>query len=431
MFGTPNAREAIAQLAILRWLAVGGQSVAILVGGYLLNFSIPVVILMFGPLALTLFNLTVQLRLRRYPGPVKPAEVLLNLAADVVVLSFLLALTGGPSNPFFSLHLVPVALAAVALPLRWVVGAAAVTLTGATAAVLIHLPLPSALAEIESAGYRFSVWTSFALCLVLLSVLLVQLAGRGRQQAELLQQMRERAIRNESVVALASQAASLAHELNTPLGTVANLVADLRREFDEDPELGEDLRLMQSQMALCRDYIREMVELSRADAVARPQPTVHLVDAAVKQFRLLHPEIDLVVGAPILDAGAVLMDRSVVHLLVGLMNNAADASRLSGARRVEFDWGPGGRGARFLVRDFGPGLSPAHRELAAAYGFSSKPLGLGLGLALGHMTAERFDGALSLREADGPGTIATLELPFVRHPIDDRTGHVLSRSLSV
>jgi hypothetical protein len=85
MFGTPNAREAIAQLAILRWLAVGGQSVAILVGGYLLNFSIPVVILMLGPLALTLFNLTVQVRLRRYPGPVKPAEVLLNLAADVVV----------------------------------------------------------------------------------------------------------------------------------------------------------------------------------------------------------------------------------------------------------------------------------------------------------------------------------------------------------
>jgi len=422
MFGSPTAREALQQLAILRWLAVCGQSVAILGGALLLDLSIPVGALLLGPMLLAAFNIGLHIRLQRYPGPAKPAEVLFNLIIDVGVLTTLLALTGGPSNPFFALHLVPAALAAVALPLKWVIGAVLVTLGGASSAVLFHRPLPPELMDIDSSGYRLAVWSSFALCLALLSVLLVQLATRSRQQAELLQRMRERSIRNESVVALASQAASVAHELNTPLSTVANLLADLRRDFDTDPELGADLRLMQSQMALCRDYIREMVELSRADAVARPQPTAQVVDAAVKQFRLLHPEVELAVRGVGLDAGAVLVDRSVVHLLVGLLNNAADASRQSGARRVELDWGPGGLGAHFRVRDFGPGLSPAHRELAAAYGFSSKPQGLGLGLALGHMTAERFDGALSLREAEGPGTIASLELPFVRHAIDDRTG---------
>jgi len=424
MFGSPTAREALQQLAILRWMAVLGQSAAILGGGLWLALSIPVGALLLAPLLLTIFNIGMQLRLRRYPGPAKPGEVLLNLVVDVVVLTTLLALTGGPANPFFTLHLVPVALAAVALPLRWVTGAVLVTLGGASIAALFHLPLPPELSNIDSALYSLAVWSSFALCLTLLSILLVKLASRSREQAAQLQQMRERAIRNESVVALASQAASVAHELNTPLGTVANLIADLRRDFDADPELGADLRLMQSQMALCRDYIRELVDLSRADALARPQPTARVVDIAVKQFRLLHPEIDLVVRGIGPDAGAVLVDRSVVHLLVGLLNNAADASRQSGARRVELDWGPGGRGAQFRVRDFGPGLSRAHRELAAAYGFSSKPQGLGLGLALGHMTAERFDGALSLREADGPGTIASLELPFVRHSIDDRTGAV-------
>ena len=101
MFGSPTAREALQQLTILRWLAVGGQSLAILGGAFLLDLSIPISLLLLGPTVLAVFNIGVHARLKQYPGPAKPAEVLLNLVVDVGVLTTLLALTGGPSNPFF------------------------------------------------------------------------------------------------------------------------------------------------------------------------------------------------------------------------------------------------------------------------------------------------------------------------------------------
>ena len=104
MFGSPTAREALQQLAILRWLAVAGQSLAILGGGLLLDFSIPVAALLVAPLSLAIFNLGVQWRLRQNPGPARPGEVLFNLLVDVAVLATLLALTGGPSNPFWTTY---------------------------------------------------------------------------------------------------------------------------------------------------------------------------------------------------------------------------------------------------------------------------------------------------------------------------------------
>jgi two-component system, sensor histidine kinase RegB len=415
--GMASPRDLLSVLILLRWLAVAGQSLTVFVASYFLNISLPLRALLMGIGVLLIFNVLAGLRMMTFArrlGPVGPAEVFIHMLVDVAVLSYLLALTGGSSNPFFPLHLVPVALASVTLPVPWVIGVGAVTLLCASVTVYTHLPLPVGMVDVESPMFRFGVWISFALCLMLLSVFLVSLAKRWRDQQHLLHELREQTVRSESVVALASQAASVAHELNTPLSTVATVVADLRHQYLNDDELGPDLKLMDDQLRLCRDYIRELVELSRSDAQPRPMAVTRLVELAVGQVRLLQPDITVKV-TPLKSEPAlsVLADRSVVHVVVGLLNNAADASRANASERVEVTWHEEAGRLTLAVRDFGKGLSPAQRGLAESFGYTTKSSGLGLGLALGRLTADRFGGELSLSDAgDGPGTVAEFVLPL-------------------
>ncbi len=412
-----SPRDLLNVLILLRWLAVAGQTLTIFVAAYPLKISLPVEALLMGVGVLFLFNVLASVRLMPFArrlGPVGPAEVFIHMLVDVAILSYLLALTGGSSNPFFPLHLVPVALAATTLPIPWVIGVGAVTLLCASVTVYTHLPLPVGMVDVESPMFRFGVWIAFALCLMLLSVFLVSLAKRWREQQHLLHELREQTVRSESVVALASQAASVAHELNTPLSTVATVVADLRHEYMNDDELGPDLKLMDDQLRLCRDYIRELVELSRADAKPRPMAVTRLVELAVGQVRLLQPDITVKVTPPQSQQPlTVLADRSVVHVLVGLLNNGADASRANASERLEVSWDADAERLTLAVRDFGKGLSPAQRGLAESFGYTTKSAGLGLGLALGRLTADRFGGELSLSDAGkGPGTVAEFVLPL-------------------
>jgi two-component system, sensor histidine kinase RegB len=413
MFAFASPRDVFQSLYQLRWIAVGGQLAAIYLASSVFKLNLPIMHLLLGVAVLGAFNIASWLRLR-FARPITVGEVFIQMMTDVGVLSYLMALTGGAANPYFPLHLVPMALASVTLPISWVVAVAGVTLACATLTIFFHLPLPTGIADPDSNLHRLGTWTSFALCLALLTIFLVAIAGRSRKQARAMQELRDRSMRNESVVALASQAASVAHELNTPLSTVANIVADLKFEYSNDEELGPDLNLMDDQLRLCRDYIRELVELSRADAAAKPQPIARVIDAAVSQFRLLRPAVKFnVTDGPRDDQLQILADRSVVHLVVGLLNNAADASRPVEEPLVDMTWFINNHHLRVEVRDYGPGLTSAQRDLAGSFGVSTKPNGLGLGLSLGHLTTERFAGSLVLTEADGTGTVAVFELPLV------------------
>ncbi len=413
MFGFTSPRDVFKSLFFLRWIAVAGQLAAIYFSASVLELPLPLRYLLFGVAVLALFNFASWLRMRFW-RPITLSDVFIQMVTDVAVLSYLIALTGGATNPFFPLHLVPMALAAVSLPLPWVIAVAAVTLVCATLTIFFNLPLPPIVADPRSYVHLIGNWSAFALCLGLLTAFLVAIAQRSRQQAKAMQELRDRSMRTESVVALASQAASVAHELNTPLSTVANVVADLKYEFANDEDLAPDLNLMDDQLRLCRDYIKELVEISRADAAAKPQPIARVIDAAVSQFRLLRPAVKFnLMDGPRDDSLQVMADRSVIHLIVGLLNNAADASRPIEEPVIDMAWRIDGRNLRVEVRDYGPGLTAAQRELAGSFGVSSKESGLGLGLSLGHLTTERFSGSLVLTEASGTGTVAVFELPLV------------------
>ncbi|MHC1479249.1 ATP-binding protein [Frateuria aurantia] len=399
-------------LAWLRLCAVLGQSAAVLVCTVLLGMALPLPSLALGILCLALFSIYAYWRLstRKILGE---WEVVLHMAVDTLVLGYLLYLTGGADNPFITLLLVPIALAATTLrvpSLLWVSG-----LAGLVYLTLLVWYLPLALDSVRW-SHRALRMTGATLNFAIMACMLALFSHRQarslrRQQVEV-QRVRERALRDEGILAIATQAAGAAHELNTPLSTMRMLLPELRRQYDGDAELAEDLELLEIQVERCRGILREMVAFGKAQLTEEPEirQLSEFIQLCLARFQLLRPEVDLQ-----LTMHADVSDRmirapvSLRHALINLLNNAADASALCDSNKVELHVDSARGWLDLLVIDRGPGFSETHQ--APLLGRTGKRSGLGLGMALTQATAERLNGELSVRNLPN-GAEVCLRLPL-------------------
>jgi len=187
------------------------------------------VVLPEGPLwggvgALALFNVFASWRGRR-GGPASAGELFGHLAVDVAVLAWLVGWSGGIENPFASLFLLPIALAIFALPRRWVWAVAACSTAGYGVSVLVGKPLPhihGALGDVFDL-HKLGMLVNFVVSAAVMLLFFARVAAAWRARERELATLRERFARNEGIVALATHAASVAHELNTPLATLTLL----------------------------------------------------------------------------------------------------------------------------------------------------------------------------------------------------------------
>lgn len=401
-------RELHRTLYWLRWCAVIGQSVSVLFALHWLHLDLPLAPLAWGVAILIATNLalTPGLRAIRTPGL---ALFGLQLAIDLGVLTWQLYWTGGPINPFASLYLLPIALIATALPASAVIATAVAAAIGYSGLMLYAQPLPHAAGHSGFDLHVIGMWVNFLLSTALLTVFVMRLAARINGQREQLAQARERALRNEGLLSLAVQAAGTAHAINTPLATMAVLVDELRDERTLPTALHGDMDLLGRQIAICRDAIRRLA------ASARGEPTaVTDVDAWLRglttRWSLLRPQLHTVVTlAPALARVPVAPAQAIDHVIVNLFDNAADASLAAGEEWVALDATCTDDTLRIEIRDRGIGIDATTR---GAFGSSSKPDGMGIGLALSNATLDRCGGSLEqFTPADG-GTCTRVLLPL-------------------
>lgn len=394
---------ALTWLERLRWVAVLGQLLAVTAAAGLFGLRVP-----YGPVvavvSLTAITNTVLVLLRRrgrVPGWLVPAVI----ALDVVLLTVLLGFTGGPDNPFAMLFLVHVALATVLLGTR---GAWAIlALCGACYGLLFlrHVPLDDdALTDnVRTTGEWFALLLIGGLIVYFTERVLAALRARERAFAE----AQERALRNEGFTTLAAGAA---HELGTPLATIAIVAGELQRQAEG--ELRDDLSLIKSEVDRCRRVIDRMRgEIAEGAALAQrraewPEVVERVRTALGEQSARLWVTSD--------DVPAIAVQPRVLEqALVILIRNALDASPTGTATlaaRTEGDR------VRLQVLDEGEGMSPEVLRRAAEPFFTTKPpgKGMGLGLFLVRLTADRNDGTFTLDSTPGVGTSATLTLPAAR-----------------
>ena len=400
-----SSSSLLRSLCGLRWLAVAGQLLALLVAAAM-GLALPFATLAIAIIVLALFNLYASWRVRQM-RVASERETFLHILVDVSVLGWLIAFSGGITNPFVSLFLLPIAFATLALPLRWVWATALACVAGYALSAALGPPLPHVHTALGD-SFDVHLWGMAINFLISTAVVLYffsRLAKNLRQRDQEIAALREQFARNEGIVALATHAASVAHELNTPLATLTLMIDDLQDRSSDD-ELSEDGLTMRSLVDVCRDRVRELAE--PADAHGNAQQRVHL-DRLIERWQLVRPTIELHRSGSVTASSEV--DPAIGHLLQALLNNAADAGEEAGVRRVDLHLEQDADGLSGEIRDYGAGFDQAQRFLPATLFQSSKPGGMGIGLALSHATVERFGGELSMQASDGAGVCVRFHLP--------------------
>ncbi|QWT47302.1 HAMP domain-containing histidine kinase [Azospira inquinata] len=433
------------RLAALRRVEVVAQSLVLILAVGWMRYPLPVPVMVGAILALALANLRTDWQLRRSAG-VSPRWFFLELCLDVGVLTLLLYFAGGSANPFVSLYLIPLTIAAAALPSRLTWAMAAVTLGAYTFLLFFNLPLPAPQGEFQrldallarasgmpaehaghSGGFALHVlgmWFNFLVSALIVAYFLSKLAANLRQRDQELAKIREQVLRHEQILSLGTLAASAAHKLGTPLSTMAVVLREMELAHGPtQPELAEDLGLLKQQVGQCKDILSNLLAnagASRLSAAApEPQPLDRWLAQTVADWQLLRPQIPVVWETPSGPAPQVCPDRTLEYALTNLLDNAADAS----PQGVSLQWGPaqGTETPAWQIRilDRGPGISPAVAEKLGRPFVSTKHPdgegagGMGIGFFLTNASIENLGGRVELLpRQDGPGTCTRITLPL-------------------
>ncbi|WP_310539030.1 ActS/PrrB/RegB family redox-sensitive histidine kinase [Phenylobacterium sp.] len=423
MRGAGHGRLRMRTLVTLRWTLILGEVAILLIGGVFLGFKAPYAIC-FGLIgAAAWINLLTGVA---SPGQRMMAdwEATAQLGFDIVQISILLFLTGGTANPFILMLIAPITLAAATLPLKplLILGGAAV---GASVALaFFHLPLPAA------GGTTLNFPLSFMIAAAAANVAGIgviagsvwQAARESTRMALALDVTQTVLSREQRLSALGALAAAAAHELGTPLATIAIVAKEMAREAPT-PQVKEDADLLVAQAARCREILRRLT-----DAPAEASDEVH---ERMSLLQLVHEVIEphagvkgvrveaIVTGAAGVQSPDIWRMPEVLHALTSFVENAVDFATSEVLITARFD----AVSVSMEVRDDGPGFAP---EVLAKLGepyVTTRPgaegsrtghIGMGLGFFIAKTLLERTGAAVTFQNGRPRGAVVSARWPRAR-----------------
>lgn len=414
----PPAPKALLQHEILRWLmwmrliALTGQFAAVVIAQWGLGIDLPLAPMLTVLLFLAAFNVWTWWTLRhaRIAGN---ATLFTQLFVDLLALSSLLFFSGGATNPFVSVYLPALAVSAAILPggLSLILAAFSLACYSFMMAVYVPLPVIARAATYQSAG----LWANFALSAGLITWFVARMSNTLRDRDAQLARAREQRLQNAQIVALGTQAASAAHEIGTPLATIAVLTGDLLHEMKKHSSLTEfrdDLLAIESQIAVCKTSLDRLGKHANVDAASNAQAVVigEWLSRFVEGWRLRHPGARLEVSLPSTEA-RIVNTGAIGQILLTLLDNAARAAgptdaAISVALSVE------AHTATVHIQDRGPGITPDLMKRLGHEQVNSTTGGQGLGLMLAFATAQQIGADIRVSPGAHGGTLAAITLPL-------------------
>ena len=385
-------------LVLIRWVAISGQLVSILVVHFWLAFTLPLGPLL-GAVALSAgINLLAPV-LSPTGARLSNAKAAIFLAYDVIQLAFLIALTGGLENPFAILFLVPASISATILGLRSTMALAGLVIVCVSIVAFLHLPLPwlddaPALPRL----YLLAIWIAVVLGTLFITAYAWRVASDARRMANALGATQMALTQEQSVSALGALAAAAAHQLGTPLATIAVVSRELERDLPGDSPHLEDAKLLVSEDARCREILGRLSALGEgeADAPYGRLPVSGLAEAAAAPHRRTGIALDVLAQPP---EGSDAPEPSVprrAEILHGLGNVIENAVQFCTTRvDVVVTWND--QVVTMEVMDDGPGVTPSVLvRLGEPYVSSRRKSGrMGLGVFIAKTLLERTGASMS------------------------------------
>lgn len=410
-------------LILLRWVAIAGQLAAVcgalLIGAEFALAPVLVVIALAAAL-----NLTLMIRQGRR---VSAYEAAWQLDYDLTQVAVLLALTGGLANPFALLLLVPVTIAATALPGRQLVMLAIttvvmVTLTGILAQPLSFRPDPPIrLQQPLLVGHWFAIVIGAAF----FAAFARRVAAELNASSEALFAARMALEREQRLQHLGGVVAAAAHELGTPLATIklvsAELADELAEALPDREDLAEDVTILRQSADRCRDIMRSMGASGRDDLLIRSAPLAEVLAEAAAPHR--DRGTDIVIEARG-DMPIIQRDAAVIHGLRNLIQNAVDFA----SRRVVIQAQRDRRELRIRISDDGPGFPATLLPRIGSPFLTTRPRaedgrsyeGMGLGLFIAKALLQGSGARLSFGNGLKGGAEVTVIWPLARIETEDR-----------
>ena len=406
------------RLFLLRIIVIVAQCLTFALAHWVLEMKLPWAEMLSVTAMLALLNLATWLRLRRN-WPVSSVEFFIQLLIDVFALSALLYFSGGSTNPFISLYLLPLTIAAAALPWVYTWLMAAVTISCYSLLLFYYVPLPH---DHDDHGSEFvmhvsGMWLAFVLSTVLIAWFVVKMGISIRERDKDLAFAREQALRNEQIIALGTLAAGAAHELGTPLATMAILTGELQEDYKENTEFQDNIRILRDQIAHCKRTLTQMLaDAGQARAEdGSGQAVDNFLHQVLDKWQLMRPAVQFTYrGSGLQPAPQIMNTQLLSQSILNLLNNAADASR----KHVEIEVSWDDRELHMQILDYGVGLKGDAIQRAGQPFFTTKPRGegFGIGLFLANANIERFGGKVRLTNREG-GACTQVILPLIRQSI--------------
>jgi two-component system sensor histidine kinase RegB len=396
----------------LRWIAVAGQVVAILVAHYLLDVELPLATMLSVAGLLALGNLLFSVTLRE--RWVVPGELFLALLLDMAALTAQLYLSGGVKNPFVSLYLLQIVLGAVLLPASraWLLVGGSIAAFAFLA--VYHLPLN--LPPLVAGGFDLGLLgeeIAFVMVAVLLVLFMTRISRNLRARDAYVAELRQKAAEEDSIVRMGLFASGAAHELGTPLSSLSVLIGDWQRTADgvADPHFREELADARRAVERCREIVSDILDTSglpRGEAMAS-LAAEKVLEGLVSDWSALHDQVPLDASFSQVRGARIPGEPALRQALWSLLENAGEASPSGIAMRAEVE------GEQLVVRilDDGPGFAPEQIAAIGQMSRSAKGAGHGLGLFLAASVARRLGGSLDAANRPQGGASVRLALPLV------------------
>ncbi|MEO7220976.1 MAG: ActS/PrrB/RegB family redox-sensitive histidine kinase, partial [Devosia sp.] len=402
----------------LRWLAIIGQTAGVLFVDWGLGYPLPLVECLSLIALSVVVNLALILRFGANDRP-SAAVATVQLGYDLMQLGGLLSLTGGLENPFSLLLLAPVSVSATTLPQRSTFILAGLAIAVASAISVVHLALPwdPARRITFDRVYIVGIWVSLVCGVVFIAAYTNRVAHEARQLADALTATELALSRHEQLSALDGLAAAAAHELGTPLSTIALAAKEMKADIPPGP-LADDVDLIIAQSARCRAILAKLRSL-RSGEVGDPfaaLPVGELLEEVAKPLEGLGKSIFIEVP----ETPDEPVFRRSAGLLYGLGNLIENATHFA-MNRVEIDANWDRNSVTVTIADDGPGFPD---DLVARLGEpylttrarntapeGDAPGGLGLGIFIAKTLLERNGARLAFANGRDGGARVTITWP--------------------
>ena len=399
----------------LRILAMSMLLAGIAVSNFQSAVVLPVPQLLAAALSLGILAAWILVRARRRNELGAP-EFCGQLLLDVAVGAYVLYWTGGAAvNPCADLYLLLVCVAAITLPWRQLGVIVASVVAAYSILIWQFEPLVIDETAVNLANLNaLAHWTRFIVTALLVAALGYRLTAASRRDSSALARMQEQqAARSESAVSLATLAAGTAHEMNTPLTTLAVVVSDLRREASLSAEHRRDLDAAWNAIQACSQSLAEVVAAVGADRIVEEHlPIDRVLACTLERMQSVRPGVPVMVSrkgagpAPQVKGGP-----SLRQALLSLLNNAADAC--PGGIEVHLHWGPSDVCVDILDRGRGVPREIKTKLGATIVSTKDERCGTGVGVFLANKAVARLGGSLVIRSRPGGGTCARVRLPIL------------------